>query len=92
MDLKNVTPCYTDTHPGMGPPTATAAPPNVYTAQPQTRTEVRVVRQPVPYALGPTAVKMQCPTCMANIKTSTVSQRQPSAHICCIILCVLGYV
>ncbi|XP_043287871.1 lipopolysaccharide-induced tumor necrosis factor-alpha factor homolog [Venturia canescens] len=75
---------------GIVPPSMSDAPSDTYAVQAPTRTEIRVVRQPVPYALGPNPVKMQCPTCMANVKTSTVSQRQPSAHICCIILCVLG--
>lgn len=52
--------------------------------------EVRVVRRPGTYALAPSPVKMQCPSCLADIKTSTVSDHQPMAHICCLILCVLG--
>ncbi|XP_034935112.1 lipopolysaccharide-induced tumor necrosis factor-alpha factor homolog isoform X2 [Chelonus insularis] len=52
--------------------------------------EVRVVRQPGSYALAPSPVKMQCPSCLADIKTSIVSDHQPMAHICCLILCILG--
>ncbi|XP_011304083.1 lipopolysaccharide-induced tumor necrosis factor-alpha factor homolog [Fopius arisanus] len=63
-----------------------------YTAPPSypITSEVRVVRGPGSYALGPGPVKMQCPLCMADIKTSTVSDHQPMAHVCCLILCVLG--
>lgn len=52
--------------------------------------EVRIIRQHVTFALGPHAIKMTCPTCHADIKTTTISDHQPSAHICCIILCLLG--
>ncbi|EZA61862.1 hypothetical protein DMN91_006353 [Ooceraea biroi] len=52
--------------------------------------EVRVIHQHVAYALGPNPVKMSCPTCHADIKTTTISDHQPSAHICCIVLCLLG--
>ncbi|XP_011166353.1 lipopolysaccharide-induced tumor necrosis factor-alpha factor homolog isoform X2 [Solenopsis invicta] len=51
---------------------------------------VRVVQHHIVYALGPNAVKMSCPTCGADIKTTTMSDHQPSAHICCIVLCLLG--
>ncbi|XP_011644077.1 lipopolysaccharide-induced tumor necrosis factor-alpha factor homolog [Pogonomyrmex barbatus] len=54
------------------------------------QTEVRVIQQHVVYALGPNAVKMSCPTCHADIKTTTISDHQPSAHLCCIVLCLLG--
>jgi len=54
--------------------------------------EVRVIHQHVAYALGPNPVKMSCPTCHADIKTTTISDHQPSAHICCIVLCLLGSV
>lgn len=50
---------------------------------------VRVVHH-VSYTLGPNPVKLSCPTCHADIKTTTISDHQPSAHICCIILCLLG--
>ncbi|XP_003423956.1 lipopolysaccharide-induced tumor necrosis factor-alpha factor homolog [Nasonia vitripennis] len=50
--------------------------------------EVRVVHQHV--SLGPNPVKMSCPSCHADIKTTTMSDHQPSAHVCCIILCLLG--
>lgn len=51
--------------------------------------EVRVVHH-VAYTLGPHSVKMSCPSCHADIKTTTISDHQPSAHICCIVLCLLG--
>ncbi|KYN18042.1 PREDICTED: lipopolysaccharide-induced tumor necrosis factor-alpha factor homolog [Trachymyrmex cornetzi] len=54
------------------------------------RTQLRVIQQHVVLALGPNAVKMCCPTCHADIKTTTISDHQPSAHICCVILCLLG--
>lgn len=52
--------------------------------------EVRIIHQHVTFALGPHAIKMTCPTCHADIKTTTISDHQPSAHICCIVLCLLG--
>lgn len=52
--------------------------------------QVQVIHQTIAYALGPNSVKMSCPTCRADIKTTTVSDHQASAHICCIILCLLG--
>ncbi|XP_014471884.1 PREDICTED: lipopolysaccharide-induced tumor necrosis factor-alpha factor homolog [Dinoponera quadriceps] len=52
--------------------------------------EVRVIHQHVAYTLGPNPVKMSCPSCLADIKTTTISDHQPSAHICCIVLCLLG--
>lgn len=52
--------------------------------------EVRVIHQHVAYALGPSSVKMTCPTCRADIKSTTISDPQPSAHICCIVLCLFG--
>lgn len=42
------------------------------------------------YAISPNPVKMTCPTCHTSIKTATISDHQPSAHICCIVLCLLG--
>ncbi|CAL1681770.1 unnamed protein product [Lasius platythorax] len=51
--------------------------------------EVRVIHH-VTYTLGPNSVKMSCPSCHADIKTTTISDHQPSAHICCIVLCLLG--
>ncbi|KAK0088129.1 hypothetical protein PV325_013125 [Microctonus aethiopoides] len=53
-------------------------------------TEARATRQGGTYVLGHTPVKMQCPSCLTDIKTSTVSDHQPMAHICCLILCILG--
>ncbi|XP_066584902.1 lipopolysaccharide-induced tumor necrosis factor-alpha factor homolog isoform X2 [Prorops nasuta] len=52
--------------------------------------EVRIIHQQVTLSLGPNSVKMTCPSCQAEIKTSTISDHQASAHICCIILCLLG--
>lgn len=52
--------------------------------------EVRVVHH-VTYTLGPHSVKMSCPSCHTDIKTTTISDHQPSAHICCIVLCLLGW-
>ncbi|XP_015182689.1 PREDICTED: lipopolysaccharide-induced tumor necrosis factor-alpha factor homolog [Polistes dominula] len=52
--------------------------------------EVRIIHQHVTFALGPHAVKITCPSCYADIKTTTISDHQPAAHICCIILCLLG--
>lgn len=54
--------------------------------------EVRVIHQHVAYTLGPNPVKMTCPSCLADIKTTTISDHQPSAHLCCIVLCLLGWV
>ena len=53
-------------------------------------TEVRIIHQPVTYAMSPNPIKMTCPTCHASVKTATISDHQPSAHICCIVLCLLG--
>ncbi|KOC67811.1 Lipopolysaccharide-induced tumor necrosis factor-alpha factor like protein [Habropoda laboriosa] len=52
--------------------------------------KIRVVYQPVLYSLTSTSTKTICPTCHTSIKTNTVSDHQLSAHICCIILCLLG--
>ncbi|XP_058792863.1 lipopolysaccharide-induced tumor necrosis factor-alpha factor homolog [Phymastichus coffea] len=53
--------------------------------------EVRVVvHQHVSLTLGPNPVKMCCPSCHADIKTTTMSDHQPSAHVCCFVLCLLG--
>lgn len=52
--------------------------------------EVRIIHQTTTFALGPHAVKTTCPSCHADIKTTTVSDHQPSAHICCVLLCLLG--
>ncbi|XP_012232328.1 lipopolysaccharide-induced tumor necrosis factor-alpha factor homolog [Linepithema humile] len=54
------------------------------------RPEVRVIHHHLTYALAPNPVKMACPTCHADIKTTTISDHQPSAHVCCIVLCLLG--
>lgn len=85
------------------PPNQTTMPmPSVYPGSSQSQprfnaepnsvpqSEVRVVHQ-VTYALGPHSVKMPCPSCHTDIKTTTISDHQPSAHICCIVLCLLGY-
>ncbi|XP_034184543.1 lipopolysaccharide-induced tumor necrosis factor-alpha factor homolog [Osmia lignaria lignaria] len=42
------------------------------------------------YELSPNPVKMTCPTCHASIKTTTIQDHKPSAHLCCIVLCLLG--
>ncbi|XP_057330150.1 lipopolysaccharide-induced tumor necrosis factor-alpha factor-like isoform X2 [Microplitis mediator] len=52
--------------------------------------EIRVVRPTGTNTLASSPVKMQCPSCLTDIKTSTVSDHQPMAHICCLILCILG--
>ncbi|CAK9833949.1 Lipopolysaccharide-induced tumor necrosis factor-alpha factor homolog [Anthophora retusa] len=52
--------------------------------------EIRVVYQPVIYSLSSSPTKTTCPTCHASIKTITVSDHQLSAHLCCILLCLLG--
>lgn len=54
------------------------------------RPEVRIFHHHLVYALASNPVKMACPTCHADIKTTTISDHQPSAHICCIVLCLLG--
>ncbi|KAG7188269.1 hypothetical protein KM043_007935 [Ampulex compressa] len=54
-----------------------------------TRSEVRIIHH-IAYALGPNPVKMTCATCHTDIKTATISDHQPSAHICCVVLCLLG--
>lgn len=77
------------------PPSQSNAPyPQQFGAQqtfsPPPPQEVRIVHQHVAVSLGPNAVKMRCPTCHVDIKTTTVSDHQPSAHICCFILCLLG--
>ncbi|XP_078052569.1 lipopolysaccharide-induced tumor necrosis factor-alpha factor homolog [Augochlora pura] len=54
-------------------------------------TEVRFIPQPVvTYALGPNPTKLSCPNCYSSIKTTTISDHQPTAHICCIVLCLIG--
>ncbi|XP_015509412.1 lipopolysaccharide-induced tumor necrosis factor-alpha factor homolog [Neodiprion pinetum] len=55
-----------------------------------TPAQIQVVQQTVAYAVGPNPLKMVCPNCRADIKTTTVSETQANAHICCIILCLLG--
>lgn len=52
--------------------------------------EFRIIHQNVTYSLSPNPVKMTCPTCHADIKSTTISDHQPTAHICCIVLCLLG--
>lgn len=71
------------------PPSYSAPQHNFVPPAPQ---DIRVLHQHVGFSLGPNPEKMTCPTCRANIKTTTVSDHQPSAHICCIILCILGWV
>ncbi|XP_015609983.1 lipopolysaccharide-induced tumor necrosis factor-alpha factor homolog [Cephus cinctus] len=56
---------------------------------PQPPTEARRAHT-MTYVMGPHPMKMTCPTCFADIKTTTVSDHQPSAHICCIVLCLIG--
>ncbi|XP_017758856.1 PREDICTED: lipopolysaccharide-induced tumor necrosis factor-alpha factor homolog isoform X2 [Eufriesea mexicana] len=60
---------------------------NANTVPPQ---EFPVVYRPVIYSLSSSSIKTVCPTCRANIKTTTISDRQPGAHLCCIILCLFG--
>lgn len=55
------------------------------------QSEVRVVHQHVAYTLGPNSMKMTCSSCQADIKSTTISDHQRSAHICCIVLCLLGW-
>lgn len=57
---------------------------------PPTR-EIVIMHQTVSAVLGRNPVKMACPSCHTNIKTTTVSDHQPTAHICCIILCIIGW-
>ncbi|XP_069686283.1 lipopolysaccharide-induced tumor necrosis factor-alpha factor homolog [Periplaneta americana] len=40
--------------------------------------------------VGPKAMKVVCPICHVDIKTTTVSENQAGAHIACIVLCLLG--
>ncbi|CAD6229388.1 GSCOCG00006567001-RA-CDS [Cotesia congregata] len=82
--------------PYVPPPNIDGAGPFDYTSQrnlppsyPIT-SEVRMVRPSGTYTLASSPVKMQCPSCLTDIKTSTVSDHQPMAHICCLILCILG--
>lgn len=82
------------------PPNYAGAPPSTEPPQPQYNatpgtgaappSEVRVVFQPVILSLSPNPTKTVCPTCHASIKTTTISDHQPSAHLCCIVLCILG--
>jgi hypothetical protein len=44
------------------------------------------------WPLGPKPVKMRCPNCNMDIKTTTVTENQAGAHIACIVLCLLGWV
>lgn len=75
--------------PSVYPGSSQSQPP--FNAEPNSvpQSEVRVVHH-VTYALGPHSVKMSCPSCHTDIKTTTISDHQPSAHICCIVLCLLG--
>ncbi|XP_020288859.1 lipopolysaccharide-induced tumor necrosis factor-alpha factor homolog [Pseudomyrmex gracilis] len=52
--------------------------------------EVRVIHQHLTYTLGPHAVKMTCPSCHVDIKTSTISDHKLCAHICCFLMCIFG--
>jgi hypothetical protein len=47
-----------------------------------------IVSGPLP--VGPKPATMRCPACHMNIKTTTVSENQSSAHIACVVLCLLG--
>ncbi|KOX71202.1 hypothetical protein WN51_04225 [Melipona quadrifasciata] len=76
-----------------GPSTEPLSQPQTqYNANPNTvpPPEFRVVYQPVIYSLSPNPTKTTCPTCHTSIKTTTISDHQPSAHLCCIVLCLLG--
>lgn len=53
-------------------------------------TQIHVIQQSIAYAVGPNSLRMKCPSCHADIKTTTVSDHQASAHICCLVLCLLG--
>ncbi|KAJ8688544.1 hypothetical protein QAD02_024339 [Eretmocerus hayati] len=73
------------------PPTQVTMPHQMQPNQTQqTTTEVRIIHQAAPPSLGPNPIKMSCPSCRADIKTTTMSDHQPSAHVCCIVLCLLG--
>ncbi|XP_053997035.1 lipopolysaccharide-induced tumor necrosis factor-alpha factor homolog [Hylaeus anthracinus] len=65
-----------------------AVPANVPHLQHQTHYTANY--QPVTVVLGRNPVKMTCPKCHQSIKTTIISDHQPSAHICCIVLCLLG--
>ena len=75
-----------------GPSEPPSQPQTQYSANPNTAPppEFRVVYQPVIYSLSPNPTKTTCPTCHTSIKTTTISDHQPSAHLCCIVLCLLG--
>ncbi|KAF3425310.1 hypothetical protein E2986_02336 [Frieseomelitta varia] len=75
-----------------GPSEPPSQPQTQYSANPNTAAppEFRVVYQPVIYSLSPNPTKTTCPTCHTSIKTTTISDHQPSAHLCCIVLCLLG--
>ncbi|XP_076657321.1 lipopolysaccharide-induced tumor necrosis factor-alpha factor homolog [Halictus rubicundus] len=83
-------PSYPSNYPGTGEPpiqSQTQFTPNPNVPPP---TEVRIIHRPVTYSLSPNPTKMTCPTCYSSIKTTTISDHQPTAHICCIVLCLLG--
>lgn len=77
-----------------GPSESMPQPQTQYNANPNAvpQPEVRVVYQPMIYSLSPNPTKTTCPTCHANIKTSTMSDHQRCAHLCCILLCLFGWV
>ncbi|XP_011499085.1 PREDICTED: lipopolysaccharide-induced tumor necrosis factor-alpha factor homolog [Ceratosolen solmsi marchali] len=52
--------------------------------------EVRVTNEHVTPLLASNSVKITCPSCHADVKTNTVSEHQPIAHLCCVLLCMAG--
>ncbi|XP_031846528.1 lipopolysaccharide-induced tumor necrosis factor-alpha factor homolog [Nomia melanderi] len=83
-------PSYPTNYPGPGEPSIQRQMP--YNPSPNfvPPTEIRIIHQPIAYQLSPNPIKMTCPTCHSSIKTTTISDHQPTAHICCIVLCLLG--
>jgi len=62
-----------------------------FPAGPPPSTTVIVTGLPVGVLpVGPRPAKMRCPNCNLDIKTTTVSENQASAHIACLVLCLLG--
>lgn len=77
-----------DMGPGMVlPPMQYVPPPQQIPPVPPSSTTV-IVTGALP--VGPKPVKMRCPNCHMDIKTTTVSENQACAHIACIVLCLLG--
>ncbi|XP_014207392.1 lipopolysaccharide-induced tumor necrosis factor-alpha factor homolog [Copidosoma floridanum] len=67
------------------------AQPQVQSAAQSQAPGVRIIhQQTVHITMGPNPIKMSCPSCHKNIKTTTTSDHQPVAHICCIVLCLFG--